>query len=128
MLKRRKLKRLLAYDRNANFGQEDIDEDEVYSVPGPESFRDINSSSILPQLTKVHIQAFVDRFQAKMKGRQMYESRFLLTARSTVDGNATYIQGQCKAQMKKIMYVVNIKLNSMAQLNKPTVNVQLEVG
>ncbi|KAJ0169389.1 hypothetical protein K1T71_014976 [Dendrolimus kikuchii] len=81
------IERLLTYDRNANFGQEDINEDEVYSVPGPECFRDINSSSILPQLTKVHIQPFVDRFQAKMKGRQMYESRFLLTARSAVDGN-----------------------------------------
>lgn len=42
----------------------------------------------------------------------MYEERFLLTARIAVDGNFTYIQGQCKAQMKKMFYVVNVKLNS----------------
>lgn len=42
----------------------------------------------------------------------MYEERFLLTARVAVYGDSTYIQGQCKAQMKKIFYVVNVKLNS----------------
>ncbi|CAH2042079.1 unnamed protein product, partial [Iphiclides podalirius] len=64
------IERLEAYDRNANFGVGDDNEDETYNAPAAEHFRDINASSCLPELTKQHIQAFVERFQAQMKGRQ----------------------------------------------------------
>ncbi|CAH4035789.1 unnamed protein product [Pieris brassicae] len=95
-----------AYDRNANFGAEEVEEDEVYNAPA-EYFRDINGNTPLPPITKQLIQAFVERFQAQLKGRQMYEERFLLTARAAA-GDFTFIQGQCKAQMKKIFYVVDV--------------------
>ncbi|CAH2037597.1 unnamed protein product, partial [Iphiclides podalirius] len=61
------IERLEAYDRNANFGVDDDKEDETYTAPAAEHYRDINASSCLPQLTKQHIPAFVERFQAQMK-------------------------------------------------------------
>ncbi|CAH4028114.1 unnamed protein product [Pieris brassicae] len=105
------LYRLEAYDRNANFGAEEVEEDEAYNAPAAEYFGDINGKTPLPPITKQLIQAFIERFQAQLKGRQMYEERFLLTARAAADGDFTFIQGQCKAQMKKILYVVDVKLN-----------------
>lgn len=40
----------------------------------------------------------------------MYESRHLVTARVAESGSYTFFRGQCRASMKKLMYVVDLKI------------------
>lgn len=54
---------------------------------------------------------FVCSCNTQPKGQHLYEYRHLLTARFSSDGIYTYLRGQCKASMKKVAYVVDIKLN-----------------
>lgn len=42
---------------------------------------------------------------------EMYENRHLVTARLAECGSWAFFRGQCKASMKKIMYVVDIKIH-----------------
>lgn len=51
------------------------------------------------------------RYSTQPKGQLLYESRHLLTARFAKDNTHTYLRGQCKASMKKVVYVVDIKLS-----------------
>ncbi|KAH9641718.1 hypothetical protein HF086_006232 [Spodoptera exigua] len=82
-------------------------------TPPNEHYKDINSKTILPAFTKHHIQAFAEVYKKKTKNAwQMYESRHLLTARAVRAGDFTYIKCQCMASMKKISYVVDIKLRN----------------
>lgn len=51
------------------------------------------------------------RYSTQPKGQLLYESRHLVTARFSQDGIYTYLRGQCKASMKKVAYLVDIKLS-----------------
>jgi hypothetical protein len=51
------------------------------------------------------------RFNTHPKGQLLYESRLLVTARYSSDGTYTYLRGQCKASMKSLTYVVDLKVS-----------------
>lgn len=54
--------RLEAYDRNFNFGQVDTQSTSTQiEISSADSFRDINATSVLPDITKHLIQAFFYR-------------------------------------------------------------------
>ncbi|KAF9406326.1 hypothetical protein HW555_013261 [Spodoptera exigua] len=64
-------------------------------------------------LAHTYVEAFAEVYKKKTKNAwQMYESRHLLTARAVRAGDFTYIKCQCMASMKKIFYVVDIKLRN----------------
>lgn len=51
------------------------------------------------------------RFNTRPKGQSLYECRHLVTARYSCDSKYTYVRGQCKASMKKVVYIVDVKLS-----------------
>ncbi|KAG6465461.1 hypothetical protein O3G_MSEX015163 [Manduca sexta] len=108
--------RLEAYDRNFNFsanpGPSTSLSDPQYLCPPISAYKDINADSPIPPLNRQEIQSFFERFNTRPKGKVMYEARCLLTARYVIEGVNTYIQSQCKAQMKKMIYIVNVMLNN----------------
>ncbi|KAJ8726081.1 hypothetical protein PYW07_000779 [Mythimna separata] len=111
------IERLEAYDRNFNFnanqGPGTSLSDPQYQCPPTSSFKDINADSPIPALNRQEIQSYFERYSTQPKGKAMYEARCLLTARyCTIEGGKTYIQGQCKAQMKKVVYIVNVLLSN----------------
>lgn len=57
--------RLEAYDRNFNFGNQSpqASESQEIDVPAVEIYHDVNSSTILPKITKQHIQNYFDRYK-----------------------------------------------------------------
>ncbi|XP_045449980.1 uncharacterized protein LOC123658665 [Melitaea cinxia] len=108
------IERLRTYDQNQNFCADcDIQEDPAYVCPPSDTFRDINADTLLPMITRQAIQEyFVNyRYSTQPKGLLLYESRHLVTARFSNEGNYTYVRGQCKASMKKVAYVVDVKLS-----------------
>lgn len=48
--------------------------------------------------------------QSLIKGKSLYENRYLLILRAVSINDFTYVKGFCKAAMKKTQYEVNIKL------------------
>lgn len=50
------------------------------------------------------------------KGRLLYENRCLVTLRVAFEGENVFFRAQCKAQMKKIVYVVTIKMDSQSTI------------
>ncbi|XP_063384478.1 uncharacterized protein LOC134670606 [Cydia fagiglandana] len=113
------IERLEAYDRNFNFGADPgPSEDPRYECPPVSCFKDINADSPIPPLDRHEIQAYFEKFNAQNKGKDMYESRCLLTARYASVGASTYFQGQCKAQMKKVTYIVNVKVSKEGNIEQ----------
>ncbi|XP_047985594.1 uncharacterized protein LOC125225785 [Leguminivora glycinivorella] len=109
------VERLNLYDKNFNFGRlEYVDEEEPpMALPPNDSFKDINSNTILPPVNKSQIRFYLNCTEKKFKAAlDLYESRHLVTARASVVGDTTYIKGSCRKTMKKLMYVVQIKLKS----------------
>lgn len=107
--------RLETYDKN--FGVNDdglaeyLESEQSMVVPADGLYKDINASTKLPPFTRHHIQSFSERYSKNIKyALQMYESRHLVTARVAELGSYTFFRGQCKASMKKIMYVVDLKI------------------
>ncbi|KAL4709806.1 hypothetical protein ACJJTC_001260 [Scirpophaga incertulas] len=112
--------RLEAYDKNFNFNNilsgHNSPESQM-ELPNETLFRDVNSNTLLPPLTKQHIHLYFSRFNKKTDdGFNMYESRYLLVLRSCVIGHDTFIKGICKASMKKLQYEVNIKLTKTGNI------------
>ncbi|CAG5020960.1 unnamed protein product [Parnassius apollo] len=109
------VERLESYDRNFNFGNQSppASQSQAIDVPAVELYQDVNSSTILPKITKKHIQCYFDRFNRNISDAvKLYESRYLLILRSTTFAEDTYLKGFCKASMKQLQYEVNIKLNN----------------
>ncbi|XP_045773598.1 uncharacterized protein LOC123873001 [Maniola jurtina] len=109
------VERLEAYDRNFNFGHQTLQasQSQAIDVPAVELYKDVNSSTILPKITKHHIQSYFDRFNKNIcDAVKLYESRYLLVLRSATSGQDTYLKGYCKASMKQLQYEINIKLNN----------------
>ncbi|CAG4977802.1 unnamed protein product [Parnassius apollo] len=78
--------RLESYDRNFNFGNQSplASQSQAIDVPAVELYQDVNSSTILPKITKKHIQSYFDRFNRNISDAvKLYESRYLLILRST---------------------------------------------
>ncbi|XP_048484611.1 uncharacterized protein LOC105385367 [Plutella xylostella] len=81
-------------------------------VPQNESFKDINSNTLLPVLNKTQIRQYLNFTNKKFEAAsQLYESRFLIAARSCIVGENTYLKGICKKTMKNLQYEVDIKLD-----------------
>ncbi|KAJ2939037.1 hypothetical protein O0L34_g19017 [Tuta absoluta] len=112
------IERLEAYDRNNLIGVEEELEDETPIIPTQDKFRDVNASTTLPLLSKLHIQEFAERFQVPPKGRLLYESRSLVTLRVATEGNHFYFHAQCKAQMKKLLYIVILKMEHSGMIEE----------
>ncbi|CAK1603844.1 unnamed protein product [Parnassius mnemosyne] len=109
------VERLESYDRNFNFGNQSpvASQSQAIDVPAVELYQDVNSCTILPKITKKHIQSYFDRFNKNISDAvKLYESRYLLILRSTTFAQDTYLKGFCKASMKQLQYEVNIKLNN----------------
>lgn len=83
----------------------------MYQSPASHQFKDINADSSLPNITKQEIQEYFERYNAKPNGELLYESRHLITARFCSDSVHTFLKGECKASMKKVAYVVDVKLS-----------------
>ncbi|CAG5047103.1 unnamed protein product [Parnassius apollo] len=68
---------------------------QAIDVPAVELYQDVNSSTILPKITKKHIQSYFDRFNRNISDAvKLYESRYLLILRSTTFAQETYLKGR----------------------------------
>ncbi|CAG4957172.1 unnamed protein product [Parnassius apollo] len=86
------IERLEFYDQNFNFGRSEcVDDDEPkMELPSKESYRDINSHTILPPLDKILIRHYLCYTEKKIAmATQLYETRHLPMARSSVVGQNT---------------------------------------
>lgn len=59
-----------------------------------------------------YVPVYYFRFEVTTKGRILYESRGLVTLRVAFEGNYAYFHAQCKAQMKKLLYIVLLKMDN----------------
>ncbi|XP_045541411.1 uncharacterized protein LOC123722891 [Papilio machaon] len=108
------VERLEFYDQNFNFGRsENTDKDDPkMQLPLGETYRDINSNTILPPLDKTMIRHYLCYTQKKIDtAMQLYETRHLLMARASVVGDNTFIKGYCRKTMKSLQYEVDILIN-----------------
>ncbi|CAK1578243.1 unnamed protein product [Parnassius mnemosyne] len=75
------VERLESYDRNFNFGNQSpvASQSQAIDVPAVELYQDVNSCTILPKITKKHIQSYFDRFNKNISDAvKLYESRYIL--------------------------------------------------
>ncbi|KAL4709158.1 hypothetical protein ACJJTC_008086 [Scirpophaga incertulas] len=115
------IERLECYDRNFNFGQAEVlDEEPAMVLPPAESYKDINSNTDLPPLNKTQIRHYLSISDQKMdKVMQLYESRHLVTARSFVTAcKYFYVKGICRKTMKNLHYEVNIKIDEYGSIEE----------
>ncbi|XP_041969662.1 uncharacterized protein LOC121726382 isoform X1 [Aricia agestis] len=91
------VKRLEFYDQNLQCGNQSPQSSQHgqnMDVPAAETFRDINSSVVLPKITKQHIQSYFDRFNKNIGDAiKLYESRYLYVLRSSQQGQDTFLKG-----------------------------------
>ncbi|CAH1647567.1 unnamed protein product [Spodoptera littoralis] len=81
-------------------------------LPLSETYRDINSNTILPPLDKTMIRHYLCYKHKKIDTVvRLYESRHLLMARASVVGDNTFVKGYCRKTMKSLQYEVDIVLN-----------------
>ncbi|CAG4972391.1 unnamed protein product [Parnassius apollo] len=93
------VERLELYDQNFNFGNTENQDEEDLTMNLPESntYRDINSCTFLPPLTKMHIRNYFFCADKKLdKAKSLYESRYLILARASTVGDSTFVKGYCK--------------------------------
>nr|XP_037872965.1 uncharacterized protein LOC119629810 [Bombyx mori] len=108
------VERLELYDQNFNFGRaERVDgHDPKMDLPLGDTYRDINSNTVLPPIDKTALRHYLNYTLKKSSmANELYESRHLLTARSSVVGDYTYVKGHCRKTMRNLQYEVNIKLH-----------------
>ncbi|CAF4946338.1 unnamed protein product [Pieris macdunnoughi] len=94
--------RLECFDRNFNFGKQQVHEpdDVKMDLPSIDVYRDINASTSLPPVTKQHIQLYYNEFHKKqVDGLQLYEARFLVVVRAATVGEYTFVKGLTRASI-----------------------------
>ena len=77
-------------------------------------FRDINTTSRLPDLTEDKVKTYLALFDQELRenAKSMYYDQFLQSIRAGYEDDDTYIVGRVSAEMsKKALYTVHIKLD-----------------
>ncbi|CAH2087127.1 unnamed protein product [Euphydryas editha] len=113
--------RLECFDRNLNFGKQQVHEtdDVKMDLPSIDLYWDINASTNLPPVTKQHIQLYYNQFNKKPDdGLQLYEARFLVVVRAATAGEYTFVKGITRASMKRLQYEVNIKIHARGSIEE----------
>ncbi len=84
--------RLEAYDRNFNFGQERIEQEEFkMKLPADTNYRDVNSSMQLLLLRLANINSWLAEHSKSVdKAPSLYASKFLMFLRSTILDGASF--------------------------------------
>ena len=67
------------------------------------AFRDINTSSRLPDLTVAKVKTYLSLFNQDLRenAKEMYHDQFLQSIRVGCDGDDTYITGRVSPEMTK---------------------------
>ncbi|CAH0723986.1 unnamed protein product, partial [Brenthis ino] len=125
------VERLEAYDGNFNFaGKSDTPEpQQVMVIPNDEYYKDINDNTPLPPLQKDQVQQYFEGCnQALVKGKSLYENRYLRLLRAVTIKDFIFVKGICKATMKNTQYEVNIKLHKNGALQETHCECTVESG
>ena len=109
--------RLLAYERNFNFGVETNDTADFHmTLPNQAIYKDINTSMSLPSITIANINSWLSENGKTLTAANppsLYTSSFLRVLRSVKHNNLIFIKGQCSAEMKKhISYWIDISIDA----------------
>lgn len=66
----------------------------------------------------IYSNLLFSRFQIQPKGQLLYECRSLVTLRVAFVGDHAYFHAQCKAQVKKLLYIVLIKMDKSGMIDE----------
>ena len=79
--------RVIFYDKNNNFGFEQVKPDDVIETPPPTNYKDINSSSPCPTFTENHFKVFINKYDTtEAKALKLYKSGFMKYIRYSSTG------------------------------------------
>ncbi|KAK3084280.1 hypothetical protein FSP39_010950 [Pinctada imbricata] len=118
--KRELVERLIAYDRNSNFGKQEITEPKYsMSLPKSETYCDVNSDSHFSGLNMETLNNYLENFDEKFDSHasQQYNEKFLRYYRSSQQSDKTFIKASCRAEMRKgVSYTVDIELGQRCSI------------
>ena len=83
------------------------------------SYRDVNSDSTFVNFTEDDLTQYLAQFQKSLskEATDLYEERFLRYVRKTTLDHKTYIQAECRAQMKKtVVYKLDLSFDIQGQV------------
>ena len=95
---------MIAYDRNSNFGKQEITEPEYsMSLPKSETYFDVNSDSHFSGLNMETLNNYLENFDKKFDSHvsQLYNEKFLRYYRISQQSDKTFIKASCRAEMRK---------------------------
>ncbi|KAL5011953.1 hypothetical protein ScPMuIL_010504 [Solemya velum] len=109
------IERLEAYDRNKNFGKDDVvGEEFIMDLPGVLSYKDLHSGTDMPNIQIAAIDAYLAGMSKSLdeNAKQLYESKFLRCMRMTIRDPLFYFKSECRAEMKKtVSYQIDIAVD-----------------
>ena len=88
-------------------------------LPDISSYRDVNGDSTFVNFTQEDLDLYLLQFQKYLskEAKDLYEERFLRFVRMADKGNKSYIQAECRAQMKKtVVYKLDLSFDSQGQV------------
>ncbi|KAK3107721.1 hypothetical protein FSP39_020797 [Pinctada imbricata] len=121
--KRELVERLIVYDRNSNFGKQEITEPEYsMSLPKSETYFDVNSDSHFSGLNMETLNTYLEHFDKKFDSHvsQLYNEKFLRYDRISQQSDKTFIKASCRAETRKgVSYTVDIELGQRCSIIEP---------
>ena len=104
--------RLIAYDRNQNFGKaEQLEPEYKMSLPDPATYFDVNSDSTFSGTTQENMNSYLAQFDKEIDQqiRSLYNERTIRYFRISHDSDSTYVSSSCYAEYKKgLTYEIDI--------------------
>ena len=99
--------------------------------PDISSYRDVNGDSTFVNFTQEDLDLYLLQFQKSLtkEAKDLSDERFLRFVWMADKGNKSYIQAECRAQMKKtVVYKLDLSLTVKDRYTRPNVNVEHEWG
>ncbi|XP_062605921.1 uncharacterized protein LOC134267719 [Saccostrea cucullata] len=113
--KKELVERLIAYDRNQNFGQtEDLEPEYKMTLPDPLSYFDVNADSTFSGTTLEKLTSYLAKFDKQLdnKVKRLYNERTIRYFKISYDNDLTYVASSCYAEYRKgISYEIDLLLD-----------------
>ncbi|XP_061170592.1 uncharacterized protein LOC133179933 [Saccostrea echinata] len=101
--KKELFERLIAYDRNQNFGQtEDLEPEYRMTLPDPLSYFDVNADSTFSGTTLEKLTSYLAKFDNQLdnKVKRLYNERTIRYFKISYDNDLTYVASSCYAEYR----------------------------
>ena len=107
--------RLEAYERNSNFGKNDVPEPEYsMTLPEPQLYKDANADTKFCPLALDTVINYLDQFEKQLDdhSKKLYHDKLLLCFRIATENGIFFVKTKIKAEYMKTHYNVDVSFTS----------------